>query len=142
MKQFLLFGFALMLLACDKKELDTSTLNTNTLDPDFTGPSMIEFHSGTVTFVQNDLGVVIDTVYTLKVHVMVERFPRQTVYDIVLREPGTANINEQDNVQGDNPDIFALDYHHAVPGNTYCLTAQILVDGSGSAVWGLCHAAQ
>ena len=131
---------AALAVSCDK-EVDTGTLMTNPLDPDYIGIPLVEF-AGDSSYKVFDNAVAVDTVYRLKYHIRTDLFPHATAYSVEARQVGGDGTVEQHGplpFTADN--VFTTEMHHVTYGNSYCVDAQVLVSGSGSKVFRVCGTA-
>ncbi len=139
MKHLLLMLIVLSigLSACLKDGVDVDALTTNGLDPDYTGPAIIELLSDTTFVVLDQQNNPVDTVLQQVVHVREELLPPGTVWDLYIVKENTGEIIDY---TSDIPQP-ELTYHHVQLGMDYCYTYQLKVQYSLTKAYRYCTTA-
>lgn len=130
----------LMLLssACLKDDLDPAALTTNPLDPDYTGPALVELVSDTTRIVYQG-GMPVDTVVEQTVQVRTDLLPPGTDWKLYVTLVNTGEVFDYSSetlVPAERP------YHHVVPGTSYCFDYQLKVQFSLTKAWRYCTVAE
>ncbi|HMN05647.1 MAG TPA: hypothetical protein PKD45_07965 [Flavobacteriales bacterium] len=140
MKRALLFMLPMVLglSACLKDDLDPAALTTNPLDPDYTGPALIELVSDTTRIVYQG-GMPTDTVVEQTVQVRTDLLPPGTDWKLYVT---LVNTGEVFDYGSELPTPEERPYHHVVPGTSYCFDYQLKVQFSLTKAWRYCTVAE
>lgn len=130
----------LMLLssACLKDDLDLAALTTNPLDPDYTGPALVELVSDTTRIVYQG-GMPVDTVVEQTVQVRTDLLPPGTDWKLYVT---LVNTGEVFDYSSETPVPAERPYHHVLPGTSYCYDYQLKVQFSLTKAWRYCTVAE
>ena len=120
-----------------KNDLDLADRTSNPLDPDYTGPALIELISDTTRIVYAG-GMPTDTVVDQQVHVRADLLPPGTDYALYVTLVNTGEVFDYSGsgyLPTDRP------YHHVVPGVSYCYDYQLKVQYSLTKAYHYCTTA-
>lgn len=134
----LMLPMVLGLSACLKDDLDPTALTTNPLDPDYTGPALIELVSDTTRIVYTG-GAPVDTVVEQVVQVRTDLLPPGTDWKLYAT---LVNTGEVFDYSSETPIPEDRPYHHVVPGTSYCFDYQLKVQFSLTKAWRYCTVAE
>lgn len=139
MKYALLFllPLALGLSGCMKDELDLDALTYNPLDPDYTGPALVELVSDTTIIVVWG-NQVLDTIVGQTINVRSDLLEPGTDWDLYVT---LVNTGEVFDYSSDTPPSNDRWYFHVVPGESYCYDYQLKVQYSLTKAWRYCTVA-
>lgn len=135
---FLIFPLALVLSGCLKDDLDPAALTSNPLDPDYTGPALIELVSDTTRIVYSG-GLPVDTVVEQTIHVREDLLPANTNWKLYVT---LVNTGEVFDYGSEVPPSQDRPYHHVVSGMSYCYDYQLKVQFSLTKAWRYCTVAE
>lgn len=133
----LLLPLALAFAGCLKDDLDPADLTYNPLDPDYTGPALIELTSDTTRIVFSG-NTPIDTVVEQVVNIRADLLPPGTDYDLYVTLLNTGEVFDYSSltpISEDRP------YHHVIPGTSYCFQYQLKVQYSLTKAYVYCTTA-
>jgi hypothetical protein len=125
------------LSACLKDEVDVATLTTNGLDPDYSGPAIIDLISDTTIILYDQQNQPVDTVVRQLVRVNETLLPPGTIWDLYIVKE---NTNEIIDYTSDIPQPDST-YHHVQLGTDYCYTYQLKVQYSLTKAYRYCTTA-
>lgn len=137
-KLFLLLPVVLGLTACLKDDLDPAALTTNPLDPDYTGPALVELVSDTTRVVTLN-GIALDTIVEQTIHVRSDLLKPGTDWDLYVTLVNTGEVYDY---SSDTPPSNERRYFHVVPGVAYCFDYQLKVQYSLTKAWRYCTVAE
>lgn len=118
----LLFLLPIICGSCLKDEVDIDALTTNPLDPDYTGPALIELDSASTRIVLEQ-GVPPDTAVVPYVHVRTDLLAPGTPWDLYIVKENTGELIDLSS-DVPQPDV---EYHHAQLGTNYCWSYRLKV---------------
>ena len=127
----------LLVAACGKDEVDPASLNSNPMDPAYTGPSLVVLDSAYVDSVSNN--GILEPVLFMDLHVDEARFPLQTSYTIYLHDLFSGVQDTLGPVQGTGVFAFTHSFRPVMPGTNYCIDVNLGISGSRTATWTICH---
>ncbi len=133
----LLLPLVLGLTACLKDDLDPAALTTNPLDPDYTGPALVELTSDTTRIIMFQ-NVAVDTIVEQFINVHSELLKPGTDWKLYVT---LVNTGEVFDYSSDTPPSDTRRYHHVVPGESYCFDYQLKVQYSLTKAWRYCTVA-
>ncbi|MBP8824668.1 MAG: hypothetical protein KBH07_13585 [Flavobacteriales bacterium] len=136
-KLLLILPLVLGLAGCLKDELDLSTLTYNPLDPDYTGPALVELVSDTTRVITLN-GVAVDTIVEQVIQVRSDLLKPGTDWDLYVTLVNTGEIFDY---SSDTPPSDYRRYFHVVPGTSYCFDYQLKVQFSLTKAWRYCTVA-
>ncbi|MBS1937890.1 MAG: hypothetical protein JSS84_08795 [Bacteroidetes bacterium] len=139
MKRTLYFivPMVLVLSSCLKDDLNPATLTSNPLDPDYTGPALIELVSDTTRIVYSG-GQPVDTVVEQTVHVRTELLAPGTAWTLYITKMNTGQVFDYGSGL---PPPSDHSYHHTTAGTSYCFDYQLKVQFSLTKAWRYCTVA-
>lgn len=135
---FLLLPLAIGLSGCLKDTLDPAALTSNPLDPDYTGPALIELVSDTTRIVYSG-GQPVDTVVEQTIHVRTDLLAPGTTWTLYITQVNTGQVFDYGNGL---PPLSDHSYHHVRSGTSYCFDYQLKVQFSLTKVWRYCTVAE
>lgn len=134
---YLIVPLVLVLSGCLKDDLDPNALTSNPLDPDYTGPALIELVSDTTRIVYSG-GMPVDTVVEQMVHVRSDLLPTGTTWTLYITQVNTGQVFDYGS---ELPPPSDHSYHHATAGTSYCFDYQLKVQFSLTHAWRYCTTA-
>lgn len=134
---FLLLPVALGLSGCLKDDLDPAALTSNPLDPDYSGPALVELVSDTTRIVYSG-GQPVDTLVEQTVHVRTDLLSPGTDWKLYVTQVNTGEVFDYSD---ETPPSQERPYHHVVPGTSYCFDYQLKVQFSLTKAWRYCTVA-
>jgi len=139
MKRTLYFivPLVLVLSSCLKDDLNPATLTSNPLDPDYTGPALIELVSDTTRIVYSG-GQPVDTVVEQTVHVRTDLLAPGTAWTLYITQVNTGQVFDYGSGL---PPPSDHSYHHTTAGTSYCFDYQLKVQFSLTKAWRYCTVA-
>lgn len=131
----LFLGAALLSAGC-YKDLDLDELTTNPLDPDYSGPPLIELVGATTDIVYQD-GVPTDTVLRQTARVRTEAIPDLTDWHLHVENPTEGSSADA----GNGVTEISTTTHHVVPGRSYCADYSVIAQFSQARIYTYCSQA-
>ena len=130
----LLLPVLALLASCYKDDVDISTLTTNPLDPDYTGPSFISV-TGNDTY-------AVDTTFNQEVYVTVDasQFPGNGAYQLRVEEINNGDVTLLPQDSG-TPHDFTFTNFNVDVGTEYCYRISVEIQFSHTREEGYCATA-
>lgn len=137
-----LFIGVLTVMACDKKEVDTASLNTNPFDRDYTGTPLVQYISAGPADAYDDFGNFIHTAYRIEFKVRADLFPHATAYSVQVHNLTQGGTTTTQSLHSDGDDTFHGDFYPYQAGQEYCMEVALVVNYSPTRTWTICQTYQ